>query len=193
MSCGALRAARPADRAAFFVRATAWAVALVLASAAVPARAAGVPAAYAPMVLRPSGLPERADFDLTGALERARREHKRLYVYLGADECRYCRAYEAFLERHAAELVPHFASDWLVVDLRSSLAVPADAVTLRFDGRRRRYAEFQAEIGDERGGVLIYPNVWLLDARARPLMQMPAGAGTFQTVPEQLEILRLEQ
>jgi hypothetical protein len=24
-------------------------------------------------------------------------------------------------------------------------------------------------------------------------MQMPAGTGTFQTVPEQLEILRLEQ
>lgn len=189
MSCGVLRATRPAARAAFF----AWAAALVLAVAAVPARAAGFPAAYAPLVLRPSGLPERADFDLTGALERARREHKRLYVYLGADECRYCRAYEAFLERHAPELVPHFATDWLVVDLRSSLAVPADAVTLRFDGRRRRYAEFQAEIGDERGGVLIYPNVWLLDARARPLMQMPAGAGTFQTVPEQLEILRLEQ
>ena len=26
-----------------------------------------------------------------------------------------------------------------------------------------------------------------------PLMQMPAGTGTFQTVPEQLELLRLEQ
>ena len=25
------------------------------------------------------------------------------------------------------------------------------------------------------------------------LMQMPAGTGTFETVPEQLEILRLEQ
>ena len=27
----------------------------------------------------------------------------------------------------------------------------------------------------------------------KPLMQMPAGTGTFETVPEQLEILRLEQ
>lgn len=193
MSAGGIRAVRPGAAAALAARlAAAWAAALVLALGAAPARAAGFPDAYAPFVLRPSGLPERADFDLTGALERARREGKRLYVYLGADACRYCRAYEAFLERHAQELVPHFAADWLVVDLRSSLAVPADAVTLRFDGRQRRYAEFQAEIGDERG-VLVYPNVWLLDARARPLMQMPAGAGTFQTVPEQLEILRLEQ
>ena len=33
----------------------------------------------------------------------------------------------------------------------------------------------------------------LLDANGKPLMQMPAGTGTFETVPEQLEILRLEQ
>lgn len=190
--CAVRATASPAAGAARAAWRLLWAAAFVLATPAVPAGTAGFPATYAPLVVRPSGLPERADFDLTGALERARRENKRLYVYLGADECRYCRAYEAFLERHARELAPHFSADWLVVDLRSSLAVPADAVTLRFDGRRRRFAEFQAEIGDERG-VLVYPNVWLLDARMRPLMQMPAGAGTFQTVPEQLEILRLEQ
>ena len=54
------------------------------------------------------------------------------------------------------------------------------------------YAEFQRSIGDERARVLVYPSVWLLNGAARPLMQMPAGAGTFETVPEQLEILRLE-
>ena len=41
--------------------------------------------------------------------------------------------------------------------------------------------------------MLVYPSVWLLDPDAKPLMQMPAGTGTFETVPEQLEILRLEQ
>ena len=46
--------------------------------------------------------------------------------------------------------------------------------------------------GDERARALVYPSVWLLDAAAKPLMQMPAGSGTFETVPEQLEILRLE-
>jgi hypothetical protein len=171
----------------------AWACALGLAALAVPARAAGIPADYAPLVVRPGGLPDEAEFDLGAALERARRERKRLYVYLGADDCRYCRRYEAFLAQHATELTPHFAADWLVVDLRSRLSVRADAVFLRFDGRRRSFAEFQSAIGDERGSVLVYPHVWVLDARARPLMQMPTGTGTFQTVPEQLEILRLEQ
>ncbi|HVQ26204.1 MAG TPA: thioredoxin family protein, partial [Planctomycetota bacterium] len=86
----------------------AWACTLGLAALALPARAAGFPAAYEPLVLRPSGLPEHAEFDLSAALERARREHKRLYVYLGADDCRYCRRYEAFLEQHSRELAPHF-------------------------------------------------------------------------------------
>ena len=171
-----------------------WSVLVgLLAACAAPARADGIPAAYAPLVVRAEGLPERAEFDLAPALERARREGRRLYVYLGADGCRYCRRYEAFLESHAQELAPHFAAGWLVVDLRSSLQVPAEAVFLHVDGRRRRFAEFQAELADERGGVLVYPNVWVLDARPRALMQMPAGAGPCQTVPEQLEILRLQQ
>ena len=49
-----------------------------------------------------------------------------------------------------------------------------------------------AKLCDERMRQLVYPSVWLLDADAKPLMQMPAGTGTFETVPEQLEILRLE-
>lgn len=36
--------------------------------------------------------------------------------------------------------------------------------------------------------------MWLLDADLKPLTQRPAGTGTFQTVPEQLEILdRVQQ
>ena len=41
--------------------------------------------------------------------------------------------------------------------------------------------------------MLVYPPVWLFEAQLKPLMQMPAGTGTFETVPEQLEILRLQQ
>jgi hypothetical protein len=48
-------------------------------------------------------------------------------------------------------------------------------------------------LGDERARQLVYPSVWLFDGKAKTLMQMPAGTGTFQTVAEQLEILRLEQ
>lgn len=172
------------------LRALGWLlVALLLAQ---PAAAAGLPERYAPIVVQPAGAPERAEFDLSAAVQRAEREGKRLYVYLGADDCRFCRRYEAFLDRHAAELVPHFAQDYVVVDLRSSLAVRADAVFIKVGASSQRYADFQRSIGDERARRLVYPNVWLLDAGLKPLMQMPAGTGTFETVPEQLEILRLQ-
>jgi thiol-disulfide isomerase/thioredoxin len=155
--------------------------------------AAAFPAPYQPTPVQPAGVPQRYEFDLTAALRRGQREHKRLYVYLGASDCPYCRRYEAFLERHADELVSHFAKDYLVIDLRSNLSVTADRLYFRIADKSLPYAEFMRAIGDERARLLVYPSVWLLDGNAKPLMQMPAGTGTFETVPEQLEILRLEQ
>ncbi|MDL2337682.1 MAG: thioredoxin family protein [Pseudomonadota bacterium] len=163
---------------------------LMLSAAAV--FAAGLPAVYQAVVVQPAGLPAQAEFDLRPAIERARREKKSLYVYLGADDCPYCRRYEAFLDQNAGELVPHFAS-YLVVDLRSSLKVTVKALFIRTNLGSLAYADFQRAIGDERARMLVYPSVWLLDTDLKPLMQMPAGTGTFQTVPEQLEILRLVQ
>ena len=154
---------------------------------------AGLPSAYAPIVIEPAGAPARYEFDLTAALARARREHRRLYVYLGASDCPYCRKYEAFLNRNAKVLVPEFAAHYIVVDLRSALSVTANLLYIRIGDRTLPYADFQRAIGDERARMLVYPSVWLLDQDALPLMQMPAGTGTFQTVAEQLEILRLEQ
>lgn len=154
---------------------------------------AGLPSAYAPIVIEPAGAPARYEFDLTAALARARREHRRLYVYLGASDCPFCRKYEAFLDRNAKALVPEFAARYIVVDLRSALSVTANLLYIRIGDRTLPYADFQRAIGDERARMLVYPSVWLLDQDALPLMQMPAGTGTFQTVAEQLEILRLEQ
>jgi thiol-disulfide isomerase/thioredoxin len=153
---------------------------------------AGIPAAYAPIVVMPAGTPQRYEFDLTAALQRAQREKKRLYVYLGADNCPFCRRYESFLDQNAAELTPHFAKDYLVVDLRSTLSAVGSRLFIRIGEVSLPYADFQRSIGDERARQLVYPSVWLLNGAAKPLMQMPAGAGTFETVPEQLEILRLE-
>jgi thiol-disulfide isomerase/thioredoxin len=167
-----------------------------LAAAWPPLALAAFPSAYSPMVVQPvatSRALQGQEFDLTPALKQARREHKRLYVYLGASDCGYCRRYEAFLEKHAPELVAPFAKDYLVVDLRSQLSIDAPRLFIRVNDRSLPYADFQRSIGDERARLLVYPSVWLLDAEAKPLMQMPAGAGTFETVPEQLEILRLEQ
>ncbi len=157
------------------------------------AAAAGIPAPYSPIVIQSVGAPARHEFDLSAALARARRENKWLYVYLGASDCPYCRKYEAFLDQNANELVPHFAAQYIVVDLRSALSVTANLLFIRVGERTLPYADFQRGIGDERERMLVYPSVWLLDQDAKPLMQMPAGTGTFQTVPEQLEILRLEQ
>jgi len=171
-----------------------WRAVLVLAaaSAAFSAVAAGLPAPYAATVVQPAGVPERYEFDLTAALQRAQAQNKRLYVYLGADDCPFCRKYEAFLAANAAALAPHFAKDYLVVDLRSTLRAQADRLRFRIGNQSWPYKEFMTRLGDERMRALVYPSVWLLDGQAKPLMQMPAGTGTFETVPEQLEILRLE-
>lgn len=164
---------------------------VMAALVATPAHAA-LPVAYAPIVVQPTGLPERAEFDLSEAQQRAQREGKRLYVYLGASDCPFCRRYEAFLDANAQELLPHFAP-YLVVDLRSSLRIHGEKLFIRVGQRSLPYLEFQQSIGDARTRQVVYPSVWLFDSKIKPLMQMPAGTGTFQTVPEQLEILRLEQ
>ncbi len=83
----------------------------------------------------PAGTPQRYEFDLTPALQRAQRENKRLYVYLGADDCPYLPPYEAFLGRTPSELAPHFAKDYLVVDLRSSLKAQASKLFFRVGDR----------------------------------------------------------
>jgi thiol-disulfide isomerase/thioredoxin len=156
------------------------------------AASAGVPGDYGALVVEPLLAPGRAEFDLSAALARARREKKWLYVYLGANDCPYCRKYEAFLDQNAAELVPQFGK-YLIVDLRSQLAIKSQGLYFKVGASSLPYAEFLTQLGDERARMLVYPSVWLLDGNMKPLMQMPAGTGTFQTVPEQLEILRLEQ
>jgi len=154
---------------------------------------AGIAPSYSPLIIQATGLPQRHEFDLTAALLRARHENKHLYVYLGASDCPFCRLYETFLAKNAAELASHFSARYIVVDLRSALAVTARMLFIRVGDKSLPYTDFQRAIGDERARTLVYPSVWLLDHDAKPLMQMPAGTGTFQTVPEQLEILRLEQ
>lgn len=169
------------------------AVGVALATAPAPSAAAGIPPDYSPMVVEPAARDGKIEFDLAPAQARARKEKKRLYVYLGANDCPYCKLYEAFLRQNTGELVGEFARDYLVVDLRSSLSVKAAALYFKVGGQSLDYRAFMRKLGDERERMLVYPSVWLFDAEMKPLMQMPAGTGTFQTVPEQLEILRLVQ
>ena len=169
-------------------------LAALLAVPLLAVAATGIPAAYATVVIEPTGAPAQVEFDLTAVQARAKKENKRLYLYLGADDCRYCRRYEAFLDKNAAELVPEFKKHgYLIVDLRSSLSYVSNKVFFRVGSSTLAYSDFQRSIGDERARMLVYPNVWVLDTNLKPLMAMPTGTGTFETVDEQLEILRLEQ
>ena len=174
------------------LRTTVMTLAAVLSLVAQAAQAA-FPTAYSPVEVQPQvGASGQHEFDLRPAQQRARREGKALYVYLGASDCAYCRKYEQFLSANLRELVPRFAPKYLVVDLRSQLSVTANQLILRTEALRLPYADFQRAIGDQRARLLVYPSVWLLDAATgKPLMQMPAGTGTFQTVAEQIEILEL--
>ena len=163
-----------------------------LAGLVMAANAVGIPPAYTPMVVEPVIAAGRSDFDLGPALARAKRENKRLYVYLGASDCPYCRRYENFLAKNADELVQHF-KPWIVVDLRSTLSTTANRLFIRVGDTALNYTDFQRSIGDQRARMRVYPSVWLFDPQFKPLMQMPAGTGTFETVEEQLEILNLVQ
>jgi len=164
----------------------------LLALLVATAHAVGIPPTYTPLVVEPLTAAGRSEFDLGPALLRAKRENKRLYVYLGASDCPYCRRYENFLAKNADELVPHFRP-WIVVDLRSTLSTTASRLFIRVGDRALNYTDFQQSIGDQRTRMLVYPSVWLFDPQLKPLMQMPAGTGTFETVDEQLEILNLVQ
>ena len=156
------------------------------------AQAVGIPPAYSAMVVEPVVSPGRAEFDLGPAPARATRENKRLYVYLGASDCPYCRRYENFLNKNSGDLVAHF-KPWIVVDLHSALMNTANQLFFKVGSSTLNYTDFQRSIGDQRTRMLVYPSVWLFDPQMKPLMQMPAGTGTFETVEEQLEILHLVQ
>jgi hypothetical protein len=148
--------------------------------------------AYTPLVVEPLITAGRSEFDLGPALARAKRENKRLYVYLGASDCPYCRRYENFLAQERRRT----GAALQALDRRRPAQHAVDDCEPALHPRRRQslnYTDFQRAIGDQRTRMLVYPSVWLFDPQMKPLMQMPAGTGTFETVEEQLEILNLVQ
>jgi len=146
--------------------------------------------AYKPLEILPLKSPQHWEFDLDPALARARREGKQLYLVLSAWDCHFCARYERFLQKHAAELAPQFERHRLLfVHLRSALEAQGDRVFLRAQGRSEAYADFQRRLGDERTRRMVYPVIWLLNPQLQPLIQLPYGTGTFETVAEQLEVI----
>ena len=137
-------------------------------------RTTGIPPAYQPLVVEPQLGPGRSEFDLGPALARAKRENKRLYVYLGAEDCPYCRRYEAFLARNAGELVPTSNPDR--VDLRSSR--PPRRPSCSSAWAAARWSTPTPEFDHRRARRMLSTQRVPVDAQLKPLMPMPAGTGT---------------
>lgn len=152
---------------------------MLLLTAAV-ATHAEIPADYGPMVVQPGlGSAGEQVFDLSPALQQARREHKRLFVYLGAAECTACRRYTAFLETHEREMRP-LLGRFVVVDLRASLRSGRRPLFV-VDERQYSTAEFKARIGDS-DPDLPYPTWWILTPAAKEVRQLPRGVNHFVDV-----------
>lgn len=156
-----------------------------------PFTAAGADlSAYKPLQIAPRKSAQRWEFELDPALEKAAREGRHLYLVLSAWDCHFCARYERFLQINAARLAPQFERHHLLfVRLGSALEAQGDRVFLRAKGHSEAYADFQRRLGDERTGRMVYPVIWLLNAQLQLLNQLPYGTGTFETVPEQLEVI----
>jgi len=60
------------------------------------------------MVIEPNVRDGRTEFDLTAARRARRREQKRLYVYLGANDCRTAASTKTFLRQNNARSCAEF-------------------------------------------------------------------------------------
>ncbi|WP_458232799.1 hypothetical protein [Roseateles sp. P5_E8] len=148
---------------------------------------AAIPSDYEPTVVEaPFSFSERV-FDLSPALLRAEREHKGLYIYLGAKDCPPCRAYEVFLSQHRAELLPAFRN-LVFVDLRTWVRGPD--IKFKVGDKLYAFQEFRQKVRDSNKGWS-YPYFWLVDPALKRLKKMPVGSDNYLTVDKQLEVLRL--
>jgi len=140
---------------------------------------AEIPDRYEPLVV--TGVAEggaQRVFDLTAAFDKARQEHKPLFIYLGAAECPACREYTRFLEEHVKEMRPLFARV-VLVDIRTTVRGPRP--TFAVHGTRYSTAEFKALVGDS-DPDLPYPSWWLLTPAGRQVRQLPRGVNHFLDV-----------
>jgi hypothetical protein len=148
---------------------------------------ATIPDEYVPLVVKaPFAFTERV-FDLTPAVELARRERKPLFIYLGAADCPPCVEYKHFLTKHREELRDAF-SRVVLVDIRTWIRGPAIHFTV--DGRRYTFDEFKAQVGDVTT-QFTYPYFWFVSADLKQLRQLPRGSRNYLSVESQVEVLRI--
>jgi thiol-disulfide isomerase/thioredoxin len=148
---------------------------------------AKIPAEYRPMVVEPpSNFSERV-FDLTNAVDRANREGKALFIYLGAEDCPPCRQYFLFLEDNREQLKSSF-DRVIVVDIRTWLKGPA--LVFKVGDKRFSFVGFNALVGDT-NRTLTYPYYWLITPDLKQVKQLPRGSTNYMSVDRHRELLRL--
>ncbi len=148
---------------------------------------AAIPDDYSPVVVEaPFSLRERV-FDLTPALEAAKKTGKSMVIYLGATDCPPCLQYTKFLASHRSELKEAF-SQVVVVDIRTWLRGPT--MYLRVNDKRLTFNQFKTLVGDA-SKTLVFPSFWLLSPELKQLKELPPGIKDFLSVSQHLEILKM--
>lgn len=137
-----------------------------------------IPADLNPVIVEaPFSFRERL-FDLSSAVAKAKAENKRLFIYLGAQDCPPCLEFSRFLENHETELKPVFA-DLVVVDIRTWLR--GGSLRFKIDDARYSFAELKALVGDQ-NSTLYYPYYWLLTPELTQVRQLSRRPSDYTSV-----------
>lgn len=152
--------------------------------------AADVPSAYRPIVIAPPFSLTARVFDLSAALDKARREQKPLFIYLGAKDCPPCIEYEEFLGKHAAVLSEKFSSSVIVVNLTTRLA--GKPLMFKTTDKSYTFEEFKQLVGDRRRH-LTYPYYWLVSPELKQVKPMPQMLDDYLNVDGHLALLDLKR
>ena len=161
-------------------------IALLLCAASLGAQAK-IPTDYNAIVVNAVSSETETLFDITAAVERATRENKPMFVYMGAHDCPPCQDYERFLRRNWDALHASF-DQVVVVDLRTALN--SKRAIFIIGDKRYTYSQFLNLIGDS-VTAHFYPRYWFITPQLRQVKQAPRNLRNFQNVETHLEFLKL--
>lgn len=137
-----------------------------------------IPGNYHPIVVEaPFSFSERL-FDLTPAVTQAKAQNKRLFIYLGANDCPPCKVFSQFLDDHASELQSTF-ENVVLVDIRTWLK--GGTLVFKVGDTRFTFSEWKVAVGDK-NAVLTYPYYWLLTPELTQVRQLTRKPSDFTSV-----------
>ena len=124
-------------------------------------------------------------FDLTPAVNKAKADNKRLFIYLGANDCPPCKVFSQFLSENEQALKPALAGV-VLVDIRTWLK--GSRIVFKVGDVRYVFSEFKATVGDK-NTVLTYPYYWLLTPELTQVRQLSRKPSDYTSVESLLSVL----